>query len=279
MRRLYASKLTKEDLMNDGITNITTDGHVFKGDKEVFPFWIPSKRPYLVLMIYERDEDGHLIPGKDRICRYKKADGSIGEYTSWQAKQRTLGLHRVMWAWHYGEAPEGMVVDHIDNRHETLYDYRLENLQLLTPSENLAKEKTDSDTRLLKCNMKKPRSFFEEKLLKYEEKYEKAKKEHNAEDAHKFRTCISQTRARIRYWDEHQKEYEEAMEELKKNEEELRQWKQNVKDRKLLAEYRDMFRKAGNKTMWRQMIKIIKAWDALDSIQKEHIFDCLHKFF
>lgn len=274
----YATKLTKELLQANGITEITKDGRVFKGEKELFPHWIPGKRPYLGLLIYERDENGHLIKGKDRLYKYTTKTG-VKETKSWSAKQRTLGLHRIMWAWHYGEVPEGMVVDHIDNKHETLYDYRLENLQLLTPKENLTKDKDNWNVHEMKCNMKKPREYYEAKLIKFEEEYEEAKKEHDAEKAHHLRSKISQTRARLRYWDSHKEEYEdhiafkEAEEGLKDN------WKQNVKDRKLLEQYKQMFRENGNKRMWHQMCKVIKSWDTLDSIQKEHVFEVLHRFF
>ena len=275
----YAKKLTKELLQANGITEITKDGRVFKGEKEIFPHWIPGNRPYLGLLIYERDENGHLIKGKDRIYKYKKADGSIGESKSWQAKNRTSGLHRIMWAWHYGEVPEGMVVDHIDNKHETLHDYRLENLQLLTPQENLAKENTYIGTRELKCKMNKPKEFYENKLLKYEKEYEEAKKNHDADTAHKLRTNIANMKARLRYWDSHKEEYEEYIA-TKEAEEGLNErWRQNVKDRKLLEQYKQMFRESGNKAMWRQMCKVIKSWDNLDSIQTEHVFEVLHRFF
>ena len=275
----YATNLTKELLQANGITEITKDGRIFKGEKEIFPHWIPGNKPYLGLIIYERDENGHLIPGKDRIYKYKKIDGSISEYKSWQAKQRTLGLHRIMWAWHYGEVPEGMVVDHIDNKHETLYDYRLENLQLLTPKENVNKDNKYISTKETKCNMKKSREYYEANLLKFESEYEEAKKEHNAEKAHLLRSKISNTRARLRYWDSHKEEYEEYIA-FRNAEEGLRDnWKQNIKDRKLLEQYKKMFKEAGNKAMWHQMCKIIKAWDQLDSIQKEHVFEVLHRFF
>lgn len=279
MRRLYASKLTKEDLQANGITEITKDARIFKDGKEIFPNWLTGKRPYLGLCIYERDENGHLIKGKDRIAKRKKADGNIYEYKTWQAKQRTLGLHRIMWAWHYGEAPEGMVVDHIDNKHETLYDYRLENLQLLTPQENLAKEYNYISTKVVKCKMNKSREFYENKLIKYEKEYEEAKKNHDAEKAHKLRGNIANTRARLRYWDQHKEEYEEHIA-FKTAEEDLRDnWKQNIKEKKILEQYKQMFRENGNKAMWRQMVKVIKMWDTLDSIQKEHVFEVLSRFF
>lgn len=278
MRRLYASKLTKEDLIQNGITEITKDAKIFKGDKEIFPFWLPGKRPYLGICIYERDEDGHLIKGKDCVYKYKRVDGTIGESISWQAKIRTLGLHRIMWAWHYGEVPEGMVVDHIDNKHETLYDYRLENLQLLTPAENLAKEK-DLNTRELKCKMNKPRSFYEDKLLKYEKEYEEAKSIHDAKLAHKLRGNISNIRARLRYWDSHKEEYGQNLINKETEMEEYKNWKNTIKEKKLLKEWKDIFRRAGNKDMWRQMIKVEKNWNTYDDLQKEHIWKLLEKTF
>lgn len=55
--------------------------------------------------------------------------------------------------------------------------------------------------------------------------------------------------------------------------------KQNVKDRKLLEQYKQMFKEAGNMAMWHEVCKVINAWDTLDTIQKDHIWDCLHRFF
>ena len=163
MSRIYASKLTKEYLQANGITEITKDARVFKGEREVFPHWIPGKRHYLCFNLYDYDENGHLIKGNDRVHKYKRKDGTIGECITWQAKARTIGLHRIMWAWHYGEVPEGMVVDHIDNKHETLDDYRLENLQLLSPRDNSLKERALSN-REVNCNMTLPLSYYEDKL-------------------------------------------------------------------------------------------------------------------
>ena len=56
-------------------------------------------------------------------------------------------------------------------------------------------------------------------------------------------------------------------------------WRQSVKERKILEQYKIMFREAGNKNMWRQMIRVINQWDTLEQIQKDHVFDTLHKFF
>ena len=280
----YAKRLTKTELMLEGITEITKEGRIFKGDKEIFPHWVPNKRTedYLAISILERDSEGHLIKGKDRVYKHTRKDGTVGEYNSWTGKLRTIGLHRAMWAWFHGEVPEGMVVDHINNKHSQIEDYHLDNLQLLTPKENLAKERKASN-REEQCRLDRPRSYYEEKLAKYEALYEEAKKNRNSEAAHKRRANVAQTRARLRYWDSHKAEAEINIQEKEKNMSELTMSKeakkQSIKDRKLLEQYKIMFREAGNKAMWHQMCEVIKKWDTLEQIQKDHVFDTLHRFF
>jgi hypothetical protein len=91
------------------------------------------------------------------------------------------------------------VVDHISNKHESIEDYHLSNLQLLTPGENLAKERGNS-TRLLPCKLNKPLSWYENRLNKYVEEYEEAKKNHDAVRAHSLRTNIANIKAKISYY-------------------------------------------------------------------------------
>lgn len=191
---MYARKLTKEELMKNGITNVTLDGHVFKGEQEEIP--TINKNGYFIHEIYDTDENGNRI----KIAKANSAFGYV-------YKTRCLGLHRLMWAWHYEEVPEGMVVDHINNCHELLEDYDLSNLQLLTPAENLAKERTNWHISEIKCNLSKPRSFYETKLANYIAAYEQAKIDKDAKAAHALRSNISQTRARLRYYDNHIAEY------------------------------------------------------------------------
>ena len=191
---MYARRLTKEELMENGITEVTTDGHVFKGTEEEIPN--VTNGGYFVHDIYDKDENGSRI----KIMKKNSAFGYV-------YKLRTIGLHRMMWAWHYGEVPEGMVVDHINNCHDTIEDYDLSNLQLLTPAENLAKDRDNWHTRELKCKLNKPRSFYEDKLKKFTTAYEQAKKDKDANATHKFRASISQTKARLRYWDNHIEDY------------------------------------------------------------------------
>lgn len=55
--------------------------------------------------------------------------------------------------------------------------------------------------------------------------------------------------------------------------------KQSIKDRQILEQYKQMFKDAGNKGMWHQMCKVIKAWDSLEEVQKNHVWEVLHRFF
>lgn len=197
---MYARKLTKEELMEHGITEVTTTGRVFKGDEE----WLPTidNQGYFMYRVYDRDENGNKI-------KQLRPDAT----KDWQYvyKARAIGLHRLMWAWHYGECPEGMVVDHINNKHEHIEDYYLSNLQLLTPAQNVAKERDNWHVWELKCDLSKPRSHFETKLEGYTQLYEQAKKDKDAKAAHKLRSNVAQTRARLRYYDSHIEEYKAGL--------------------------------------------------------------------
>ena len=195
-RKNYASKLTKGELIKNGITLVTEDGYVFKGDKQITPSI--NLCGYFVVTLYELDENGEKI--KKPIKRQFKGCKKISD--TYIYAMRTVGLHRIMWAWFHDEVPEGYVVDHINNKHDAQEDYRLENLQLLTPAQNLTKERSES-IKQLKCNLNKPLSFYECKLDSYLAKYNEAKKNHDVELAHKLRGNICQTKARIRYYKAH----------------------------------------------------------------------------
>lgn len=55
--------------------------------------------------------------------------------------------------------------------------------------------------------------------------------------------------------------------------------KTSVKERKILEQYKLMFKELGNKAMWHQIIHIIRIWDTLTDLQKNHVFDTLHNTF
>ena len=201
-RKTYASRLTKEMLIANGIELITEDGTVIKNGKQVIP--TQDKRDgYLKLYIYDLDEDGNKI--KIPIIRTYK--GCKKPSNTYKFKTITVGLHRAMWAWLYGVVEEGCVVDHINNKHKSIEDYNINNLQLISQRENVAKD-SKASFRELKCKLDRPLSYYENKLVYYEDLYQKAVKEGNQEEAHKQRGNTYGQRARIRYWLSHKEEAE-----------------------------------------------------------------------
>lgn len=257
----YAKVLTRDYLEYLGITEVSEDGtKIMKGDKELVQHFDGR---YKLVTLYD--------PAIRHACPNELKNAATG--------QIAFGVHRIVYCWYNRIIPEGFVTDH---KNSNKIDNRLENLQLLTPKENLAKERPIS-TRQAKCQLDKPRSFYEDKLAKYEAEYEAAKEARDAKLCHKFRANISNIRARLRYWDAHQEEREELeakkLEAQKLEDERRAAKKQSVKDRRLLTEWKEFFRERGNKKMWKEVIRTIKAWDTLDSKQKNHVFEILHKTF
>lgn len=186
-RRPYAGEITKEYLKKLGLEYVSTDGTiVIKNGKQVaINVSDKTKKPYGLVNFYD-PEIRQSVPMEERIA-----------YTG----NLNLGVHVLNYVWNTGNTkPEGMVVDHIDNDPT---NNELSNLQLLTQGENTAKERDNWYIYELKCKLNKPRSFYENKLKGYEMAYEQAKKDHDAEGAHQLRSNISQTRARLRYYDSH----------------------------------------------------------------------------
>ena len=64
----------------------------------------------------------------------------------------TLGVHRVVYAWFNGFIPTGLVVDHIN---EDKTDNHKDNLQLLTPQQNLFKSRKDKEMKVYPLPKKK----------------------------------------------------------------------------------------------------------------------------
>ena len=159
----YAKKLTKDDLIKAGIKDIFFNPYdlqyhvINKNDTEIG--LCRNKQRYLCFNVYELDDEGQRI--KIPIKRLFKGCKKVSNTHNYKTKMITL--HRAIWAWTKGEVPEGMVVDHIDNKHETHYDNRPENLQLLTPAENLAKERNNyraSDIKELRKNIKEAHKAY-----------------------------------------------------------------------------------------------------------------------
>ena len=199
-RKTYASRLTKEMLIKSGIELITEDGTVFRNGKQVIP--TQDKRTgYLMLGIYDLDEDGNKI----KVPIIKKDKRCKKQINTYNYKVRTIGLHRAMWAWLYGVVEEGYVIDHKSNSHTSIEDYHISNLQIISPRENLTKDR-EASTKELKCRLDKPISYYEDKLAYYEDLYKKAMKDRNREDARRRIKNIYDQKAKIRYWLAHKAE-------------------------------------------------------------------------
>lgn len=188
MRKDYASKLTKDMLIKSGITEITEDGFVFKGTTPAKFVFEKTKSQYKYLTIYDFDEEGNKIklynhPNDPRVYRYK---------------QTTVSLQRAIYAWFHEEVPAGYVIDHIDN---DPFNNNIDNLQLLTPAENLEKSRA---ARKLKAVYIPPigykkiytKEYVDGKIAEFTKLYEDAKQSHNAYAAHSYRASISQWRRR-----------------------------------------------------------------------------------
>ena len=200
-RKTYASRLTKEMLVANGIELITEDGVVIRNGKQVIP--TQNKKGYLMLTLYDLDKDGNKI--KVPITRTFK--GCKKPTNTYIYKAVTVGLHRAMWAWIYGVVEEGYVIDHRSNKHTSIEDYNINNLQIISQRENVTKDREASIVEL-KCKLDRPLSYYEDKLTYYEDLYKKAVKNGNQEEASLQRTNIYNQRARIRYWLSHKEEAE-----------------------------------------------------------------------
>lgn len=177
---MYAKELTKKYLKKLGITNVTEDGKIFSGEKELKQIF--GTDGYLKVNVYDKELYKILYPvTKDR---------SSGQFT--------LPVQRVVYAWFFERVPNNLVVDHKNNDKT---DNRVTNLQLLTPSENIWKDR-EHNVYLMKCKYR-PREWYEDKLNDYLEKYEEAKLNKDANLAHKLRAYISQYRAKLRFWDQY----------------------------------------------------------------------------
>lgn len=182
----YAKQLTKEYLMSLGITEITEDGeHIFKGDKEVTQH--THKDGYKRVTLYDKELHQMLYPlTKCSSCG-----------------QLVFGVHRIVYAWFHGIANSELVIDHIDNNKA---NNNINNLQELTPTQNICKNKVINQN-LRPCNMHKSRKFYEDKLNELLAKYEAAKQLKDGKLVHTLRNKLAYCRDNIRYWDANSDKY------------------------------------------------------------------------
>ena len=126
----FNTGLSKQYLEYLGITNITEDGRIYKGDKEL--------------------QGGLDNSGYMHLCLIDK-DG----------KQRSILTHRAVYAWHHCYIPPRIQIDHVSgDRH----DNSISNLRLATAKQNRANRHHDSGTYAMPCSMKHPRAYYEDLL-------------------------------------------------------------------------------------------------------------------
>lgn len=191
----YASELTKEDLIKMGVVDVDFDTLTVYGTNGPKTPVKSHNQKYIVISLYALDENGERIK-LPRTTTKVKHNGYVYYIDSYMYKCKTVLLSRLLWAWKYGIAHEGMVIDHKNNRHDRLEDYRLENLQEITPAQNIAKERPNSNTRIV--YRKKSIEYYEDKLTQAESDYENAKLLGDADLVHKTRSMVSYFRACIR---------------------------------------------------------------------------------
>lgn len=175
--------LTKEYLIKLGVTDVSRDGmHIMKGNKEVHQRFCKGLGGYMVAGFYDPAVYRESLQTKKNNVSHL---GTVNIY-----------VHRIVWAWYHGQTTKGLVIDHKNNNR---IDNRLENLQELTNGDNVWKDRPH-DIYLSKCRLSKPLSFYEDKLKKYQDERDLAKKNNDHKAYMRASRNISVTKAKIRYY-------------------------------------------------------------------------------
>ena len=135
-------RLTKEDLQKYySIYKITQDENQ---EWHVWTWGYPVGTTRINPLNGERQEKTYIeLPIFNRAQQNKKVEDKVYKIvlTKCRGFDIYLPLARVLYAYFFEEVPEGMQVDHIDNNPS---NNSLDNLQLLTPSENCKKKFKDN---------------------------------------------------------------------------------------------------------------------------------------
>ena len=210
--KIYLNARTKEDLLEAGIVSVSEDG------KEIL--YKPSKHLDVVKKAPQYSDERNYY------------HVHIGNYQ--------MAAHRLIYIWFKGEIPEKYCVDHKDDNKQ---NNNINNLQILTWSENTKKNRKVSKqgTRLIPCSMKRPREYYEEKVKHYLELFKETKK---------YATSLYESRARLRYWDLHKDEYERFVYEQSKIEQNKKMYRRVARCRKLAKEIGQYYKNKDNLNEW-----------------------------
>jgi hypothetical protein len=221
------AKITKEYLQSLGVEHVSEDGKtiIYKGkEAKIFKSSSGKNKYYLNVRFYD-PALREAVPVEDR-------NGSTGQFR--------MGVHVLNYIWQHNETTRGLDVHHIDN---DPFNNHISNLALKTRRENLAADRDDWYKTEIKCDLTKPRSHFENKLLGYLMAYEQAKKDKDDKATHRLRGNISQTRARLRYYDSHLDEAKALQEAMVNDVTKKREYHERADKRKELQARVDSARK------------------------------------
>jgi hypothetical protein len=166
-----------------------------------------------------------------------------------------IQLHHAVFAWFRGEVPYGKEIHHIDHNY---LNNSINNLEALTHEEHRAKHA--STGKELKCKLDIPREWYQKQLDELVALPNKTKINYDK---------ISIYRAKLRYYDSHIEEVIKLTE--------------FQKDKAELAYFKKCFHDDGNKSMWRECVKVEKVAKAssIEDAQRiiRHALEVIHEHF
>lgn len=133
-------ELTKERLIELGVTDVTEDGTVYVHGKVRKVKIITLKhnngnnKEYPAIWLLDKNVK------RDCVQKYKTKNGEVRTSPGWVYKVETIPLARVMLAWFNGKIGATQDADHIDN---DSFNNHLSNLRAISRRENLAKRFLD----------------------------------------------------------------------------------------------------------------------------------------
>lgn len=141
-KEIIMERLTKQDLLDIGVTDVTEDGKVYVNG-ELRKLSVTSKatkyggiKHYVIVVIPDRK-----AAKRDTVQRVQTKKHGLRAYKRWCYRTKTIPLGRLMLAWFTGSIEADEDCDHIDNN---TFNNHIDNLQKLTRKENLAKRFVDS---------------------------------------------------------------------------------------------------------------------------------------